>query len=72
MRSHWGQGYATEAAGALLDWIYRVQPVDHVIGFAIAEHKASRRVLEKVGMVFTGIQDVDGNPSAFYRHNRPV
>jgi RimJ/RimL family protein N-acetyltransferase len=72
MRSHWGQGYATEAAGALLGWIYRVQPVDHVIGFAIAEHKASRRVLEKVGMVFTGIQDVDGNPNAFYRHNRPV
>jgi RimJ/RimL family protein N-acetyltransferase len=72
MRSLWGQGYATEAAGALLDWIYRVEPVDHVIGFAVAEHGASRRVLEKAGMVFTGIRNVDGIPNAFYRHNRPV
>ncbi|QRM29789.1 GNAT family N-acetyltransferase [Microvirga sp. VF16] len=72
MRPLWGQGYATEAAGALLDWIYRVEAVDHVIGFAVAEHKASRRVLEKVGMAFTSIRDVDGIPNAFYRHNRPA
>ena len=71
MRSLWGQGCATEAAGALLDWIYRVEPVDHVIGFAVAEHEASRRVLEKAGMVFTGIRNVDGIPNAFYRHDHP-
>jgi ribosomal-protein-alanine N-acetyltransferase len=71
-RDLWGRGYATEAARALLDWVYQIQPVDHVIGFAVAGHEASRRVLEKVGMAFTGIQDVDGIPNAFYRHNRPV
>ena len=68
----WGHGYATEAARALLDWIYRAKPVDHVIGFAVAEHAASRRVLEKAGMSFTGIRDVDGIPNAFYRHDRPI
>lgn len=72
MRSCWGQGYATEASAALLDWIYRAKPVDHVIGFAVADHSASRRVLEKVGMSFTGIMDVDGIPNAFYRHTRPA
>ncbi|MBJ6127224.1 GNAT family N-acetyltransferase [Microvirga splendida] len=72
MRAFWGHGYATEAASALLDWIYRTKPLDHVIGFAVAEHAASRRVLEKVGMTFTGIRDVDAIPNAFYRHTRPA
>jgi RimJ/RimL family protein N-acetyltransferase len=38
----------------------------------VAEHAASRRVLEKAGMSLTGIRDVDGIPNAFYRHDRPV
>ncbi|HZH53861.1 MAG TPA: GNAT family N-acetyltransferase [Microvirga sp.] len=72
MRPLWGQGYATEAAAALLDWVYRAQPVDHVIGFAVAGNRASRRVLEKVGMSFTGLREVEGIPNAFYRHDRPA
>jgi ribosomal-protein-alanine N-acetyltransferase len=72
MRPFWGQGYASEAATALLGWIYGAAPVDHVIGFAVADHKASRRVLEKIGMRFTGLQDLNGIPNAFYRHERPV
>jgi [ribosomal protein S5]-alanine N-acetyltransferase len=71
-RALWGRGYATEAACALLDWIYKAKPVDHVIGFAVAEHAASRRVLEKAGMSFAGIRDVEGIPNAFYRHDRPA
>ena len=71
-RTLWGQGYATEAACALLDWIYKAKPIDHVIGFAVAEHAASRYVLEKAGMSFTGIRDVDEIPNAFYRHDRPI
>ena len=71
-RHLWGHGYATEAACALLDWVYGAKPVDHVIGFAVAEHAASRRVLEKAGMAFAGIRDVDGISNAFYRHDRPI
>ncbi len=72
MREFWGQGYASEAATALLDWIYRATPVGHVIGFAVAENMASRRVLEKAGMMFTGLRDLHGVPNAFYRHDRSV
>ncbi len=72
MRPFWGQGYATEAATSLLGWIYGAAPVDHVIGFAVADHKASRRVLEKVGMRFTGLRDLNGVLNAFYRHERPA
>jgi [ribosomal protein S5]-alanine N-acetyltransferase len=70
MPAFWGCGHATEATGALLDWIYRVEPVDHVIGFAVAENLASRRVLEKAGMKFTGLRALNGIPNAFYRHGR--
>ncbi|WP_243370126.1 GNAT family N-acetyltransferase [Microvirga solisilvae] len=70
-RDFWGQGYATEVAGALLQWIYRTTSRDHVIGFAVADHKASRRVLEKVGMKLTDARDLNGIPNAFYRHDRP-
>ena len=70
-RAYWGQGYATEAASALLTWIYEVRPLDHVIGFAVADHWASRRVLEKIGMMFTHVRDLNGIPNAFYRNDRP-
>lgn len=71
-KAFWGQGYATEAASALLEWIYRSTSLDHVIGFAVADHKASRRVLEKVGMTFTDVRILNDIPNAFYRHDRPV
>lgn len=71
-RAFWGQGYATEAVRALLAWIYRTTSLDHVIGFAVADHAASRRVLEKVGMRLTDVRDYNGIPNAFYRHDRPA
>jgi RimJ/RimL family protein N-acetyltransferase len=70
MRPFWGHGYASEAAGVLLEWIYRRVPVDHVIGFAVADNLVSRRVLEKAGMTFMGLRDLHGIPNAFYRHDR--
>ena len=42
-----------------------------LIGFAAAGHEASRKVLEKTGMSFTGVQALNGVPYAFYRHDRP-
>lgn len=71
-RAFWGQGYATEVAGALLAWIYKVTPLDHVIGFAVADHTASRRVLEKIGMRLTDVRNLNGVPNAFYSHERPI
>ncbi len=72
MRPFWGMGYASEAANALLDWIYRKISIDHVIGFAVAESTASRRVLEKAGMAFTGPANLRGIANAFYRRDRPT
>ncbi|MBQ7858555.1 MAG: GNAT family N-acetyltransferase [Faecalibacterium sp.] len=50
---HWGQGYAAEAARAVLDWCRTTQGMTEFMAHCDAENHASRRVLEKLGFVFT-------------------
>lgn len=47
---HQGKGFATEAAGALLDWAFGSAGFHRVIGRTEARNTASARVLEKLGM----------------------
>ena len=47
---HQGKGFATEAARALLDWVFTSAGFHRVIGRAEARNSASARVLEKLGM----------------------
>jgi RimJ/RimL family protein N-acetyltransferase len=52
-----GQGYATEAVGASVDWALGHPGVRAVQASTFAWHRASVRVLEKVGMTVAGIRD---------------
>lgn len=45
-----GKGFATEAAGALVDWAFTSAGFHRVIGRTEARNTASARVLEKLGM----------------------
>jgi len=45
-----GQGFATEAARALVDWAFTAAGIHRVIGRTEARNVASARVLEKLGM----------------------
>jgi RimJ/RimL family protein N-acetyltransferase len=45
-----GRGFATEAAGALVDWAFTAAGLHRVIGRTEARNAASARVLEKLGM----------------------
>ena len=58
----WGQGYATEALGALLARLLADPGVERVVAETLAGHGASRRVMEKAGMRLQGrrVGDVDG------------
>jgi RimJ/RimL family protein N-acetyltransferase len=47
---HQGKGFATEAAGALVDWAFTGAGMHRVIGRTEARNVASARVLEKLGM----------------------
>jgi len=53
-RSVWGQGFATEAARACLDFGFDQLGMSRIIARALPENVASWKVLEKVGMQFTG------------------
>jgi [ribosomal protein S5]-alanine N-acetyltransferase len=49
-RDHWGQGYATEAAGACRDWAFAHFKIDRVISLIRPDNVPSRRVAERIGM----------------------
>jgi RimJ/RimL family protein N-acetyltransferase len=50
----WGQGYATEAAVALLQWAFDTLDLNRVQAEADTRNAASGRVLEKLGFVHEG------------------
>lgn len=49
-RAFWGKGFATEAAQASLQYGFEELGLESVVGIVHPEHKASQRVLEKLGM----------------------
>ena len=51
-RDAWGRGYATEGARALVDKGFRDLGVRRVVADTMTVNARSRRVLEKVGLVF--------------------
>jgi RimJ/RimL family protein N-acetyltransferase len=53
-RPFWGQGIASEAAGAALDWARRDWRRRVVVSGHFADNPASGRVLEKAGFLYTG------------------
>ena len=48
--AHWGRGYATEAARAMLGWAFGELGLHRVHAHCVAENTGSVRVLEKLGM----------------------
>ena len=50
----WGHGYATEAAGALLQWAFETLDLNRVQAEADTRNAASARVLEKLGFLREG------------------
>lgn len=58
----WGQGYATEAARAVLDYAFNQLNLDEIVSFTTANNLASRRVMEKIGLKRNPKDDFD-NPN---------
>ena len=53
---HWGQGFATEAARAVIDLIFEEYEVDQLISGARVSNPASRNILEKCGFQWVGVE----------------
>lgn len=71
----WGNGYATEALAALLDHVLSQPGMRRVIAHTLADHTASRRVMEKAGMRYSGsrvgVEDGEQVQLAAYEITRP-
>jgi adenosine deaminase/aminodeoxyfutalosine deaminase len=69
-RRCWGRGLATEAAAvALRDAFERVR-LDRVISVAMPENRASRRIMEKLGLAFEREIEKDGQRLVQYAMDR--
>ena len=49
-RAAWGQGYATEAGGAALDFAFEVLELDEVVSITTAGNARSQAVMRRLGM----------------------
>jgi ribosomal-protein-alanine N-acetyltransferase len=67
-----GRGYATEAVAACVDWALAQEDVRAVQATTLPWHRASLRVIEKVGMVKVGVRDHEtmGELLVFERRRR--
>lgn len=57
---YWGKGLASEAARALLDYTFTQLKLSSIHGGAAPENLASKRVMEKIGMKYIGLDDEGG------------
>ena len=48
-RSHWGHGYATEAAAGIRDWAYAARAVERLVSLITPDNGRSQRVAERLG-----------------------
>ena len=56
---HWGNGYATEAARASLDFGFGEIGLDRILSFTVPANQRSWRVMERLGMTRSPADDFD-------------
>ena len=53
---HWGQGFGTEAARAVIDYFFEEFAGEHLYAGARVTNPASRNILEKCGFQWSGVE----------------
>lgn len=66
MKEFWNQGYATEAAAALIQYGFDEHGLDKIVAITNPENKASQRVLEKCGLTRNGSGTYYGSDCLFF------
>jgi RimJ/RimL family protein N-acetyltransferase len=56
---HWGRGYATEAARAVLSFGFEQAGLPEIVSFTVPANVRSRRVMERIGMTHDPSDDFD-------------
>jgi [ribosomal protein S5]-alanine N-acetyltransferase len=55
LERYWGQGYALEAAQAVMDFGWNTAGLKRIVAITAAHNEASMRLLRKLGMKFEGV-----------------
>tara|TARA_R110000772_G_scaffold170799_2_gene282762 strand:- start:11895 stop:12197 length:303 start_codon:yes stop_codon:yes gene_type:complete len=66
-RRYWNRGLASEAARAVLNYVFREKKFNSVVVIIEPEHVASLKVAEKVGFSSFDILEFHGRPVRLYR-----
>ena len=56
---HWGRGYATEGARAVLTFGLQTLALGEIVSFTVPGNARSRRVMERIGMIHDSADDFD-------------
>jgi len=67
IKRYWGKGYATEAAKASLDYGFTKMELEEIYGMALTENKASKHVLQKVGLTYIETFNHAAGPTDLYK-----
>ena len=65
-KAHWGKGYATEIAAAIINWGFEHLRVNRLVAITRPDNKSSQRVLTKIGMRHTGNILVENSEFLFH------
>jgi len=68
---YWGKGLATEAAAAVLECAFGEMGLARVNSAAAFENVASKRVMEKIGMRYVGLDEEGGHSFMLGREEYP-
>ena len=65
-KKHWGKGYATEAAAAVLKYGFSDLNLNMVYAITDPENFNSQKVLKKLGFTFREVFDYEGAPTNWF------
>jgi RimJ/RimL family protein N-acetyltransferase len=69
-RDAWGHGFATEAAGAGLEFGFSVRELTEIVALTYPDNLRSQRVIGKLGFAPAGIRHAYGKDLLFFRLDR--
>lgn len=69
---HWGRGYATESAAAILRYGFGDLGLKRIIAYALPQNAASLKVLEKLGGLYLRTFDHNELPHRLYEFPRTI
>jgi len=67
MTKHWGKGYATESAKAIVAYGFNILNLNDIYAMIDVKNTPSKKVLEKTGFKFVDIFEFNDEPTEWYK-----